>query len=47
MSKRVRKHADEVLAELTGRPKADFSAEGYEIPDPEDLERVPVDCDER
>lgn len=35
--------ADKVLAEETGEPREKFSAEGYEMPDFEDLESVPRD----
>jgi len=41
-SHRARK-ADEELAEVTGEPREKFSAEGYEIPDFDDLEIVPED----
>ncbi|WP_423995057.1 hypothetical protein [Halorubrum trapanicum] len=41
-TKRTRS-ADEELAEATGEPHEKFSAEGYEIPDFEDLEPVPED----
>lgn len=43
MSKEVHKHADKTLAEMTGKSRDDFSAEGYRIPDPDELERVPVE----
>ncbi|GAB3695149.1 hypothetical protein [Halorubrum pallidum] len=33
--------ADVVLAEETGKPRDDFSADGYELPDFEDLEVIP------
>ncbi|MFD1569757.1 hypothetical protein [Halorubrum laminariae] len=36
-------NADEELAEATGEPREKFSAEGYEIPDFDDLESVPED----
>lgn len=35
--------ADEALAEVTGEPRDKFSAEGFEIPDFDDLETVPED----
>jgi hypothetical protein len=42
-SEHKRKHADAELAEATGKPVSEFSAEEYEIPDPEELETVPAD----
>jgi len=35
----------EALADMTGRPKEDFEPDydEYPMPDPEDLERVPID----
>lgn len=38
--------AAELLAELTGRPKEDFTAEDYEYPSLDQLERVPTDEEE-
>ena len=35
--------ADKELAEATGEPREKFSAEGYDIPDFDDLETVPED----
>ena len=38
MSTHETQKADKELAEATGEPREKFSAEGYEIPDFEDLE---------
>lgn len=43
MSTHKTQKADKELAEATGEPREKFSAEGYEIPDFEDLETVPED----
>jgi hypothetical protein len=38
-----RPNAAEKLAEATGKPESEFSAEGYEIPELDELEWVSAD----
>ena len=41
--KEDKKHADEELAKVTGRPKEEFSADEYEIPELDELETIELE----